>query len=846
MSGSERDAAGRDLSFAVSAIDLAVIASIIAGGLVFLSGARAWAPQVYIGNDQFGDADFWWQGALQLAQGILWDNINITFRMGYALFAGPFVALFGPEYAIFHETLILVFLAVAAGGYVIAAQRVGRITALAMIASLVFSPLQAERLAVSTSDGLGLIFNLVALLALWQALGSRLRIGALAVAGIFLALAGLTRPLMTLFIAPAALLVITLLRVNLLSRAIAAVALIAAFALPTIVWTTAFYFKTGRVGVAGHDASIFYAASDPNTQVWSPNMYRRIEEAAKARLGASNITEAQVNDEFRIQTLANYRKEFAYHLRRLPDHVLALAQFTFHRFNPGDHAERTIRIIVRLSLALALVVSCLIVGRYLSAVAVAALCVLSLLIATEKYVIAAAALCFLLPLPNLLPVHHMIAAYWWTGAAALYFTGGTWGPPVIATFDINALGYRLGSQFLFANEWLVILSLLAFAGVPRPVERWLALRSPAAIGGFDAKGVLRLASIAASICFFVAFIAGAAIAAARGWRLAHAEPVPMPPVKPLVAALCRSEGRRPSDDLPAANSVTVFASMWGESNPDSRLEGVHLFTGALGGLVWRMDDQSRTRALFYQQDRRLPFTINPSRTDVEFAGALTERDWRNRQGAWLVRSFREVGPHTGSLYQGSLPKVQTYVPLSEDGMRFDLAKAVRFPLARYASALAYAGRLKADEGRIEWLMYPTSDYQRRWFVLLPAEQVGPSREVALNLDLRDALGRRRLGFAFRVEPVPGDPNGAGPVSLLIDAIDADGRSRTLLRKNATAHGGPVEVATEDVRLDIPDDAVRLRIVFSGLSPKEMVRVVELQAIADDVAPGLTEALCAAR
>ena len=41
------------------------------GGLIFLWNAPAWAPDFYIGHDQFGDADFWWQGVLEMSQAIL-------------------------------------------------------------------------------------------------------------------------------------------------------------------------------------------------------------------------------------------------------------------------------------------------------------------------------------------------------------------------------------------------------------------------------------------------------------------------------------------------------------------------------------------------------------------------------------------------------------------------------------------------------------------------------------------------------------------------------------------------------------------------------------------------------
>src|SRR5271156_1175997 len=168
--------------------DLLAVCFLYLGGLFFLWNSEAWAPDVYVGHDQFGDADFWWQGVLEMSQGIFWDNQNFAYRMGYATFGGLVVTLFGPDYAAFHKFLISVFLAVASAIYIIGIPRVGRTIAFALAASLIFSPFIAERLAISTSDGLGLIFNLVALTALWYALSGSVRYRVLATAGIFIAL----------------------------------------------------------------------------------------------------------------------------------------------------------------------------------------------------------------------------------------------------------------------------------------------------------------------------------------------------------------------------------------------------------------------------------------------------------------------------------------------------------------------------------------------------------------------------------------------------------------------------------------------------------------------------------
>lgn len=242
---------------------LLVVCVLYICGLIFLWNAPGWAADCYIGRDQIGDCDFWWQGALEMSQGNFWDNANITFRMGYAIFSGLLVALFGPNYLMFHKLLIAVFLAIASAFYVVGVVRVGRSIAFALAATLIFSPFVAEHLAMSTSDGLGLIFNLVALATLWRALSGRTRYGALAAAGIFIALASLTRPLMIIFAAPAALLIFVFTQGYFRARVVQIVVFVLGVAVVMLPWVTVFYIKTGNLGLAGHDAGVFYAASDP-------------------------------------------------------------------------------------------------------------------------------------------------------------------------------------------------------------------------------------------------------------------------------------------------------------------------------------------------------------------------------------------------------------------------------------------------------------------------------------------------------------------------------------------------------------------------------------------------------
>jgi hypothetical protein len=837
----------RDAS-TVAWFDLIVVMMIVLGGLIFLWDAPGWAPYAYIGNDQWGDADFWWRGALQFSQAYVWENINIAYRMGYAMFAGTFIAVFGPNYVVFHKALVLIFLAVAASGYLVAASRVGRPAALAMTATLVFWPFHAEWLAVSTSDGLGLICGLAALFAFILAMGDRIQLGWLAAAGVSLALAGLTRPLMAPFIAPAALLLLLYSRIALRARVLALAVLITAFALPTAAWMLAFYLKVGILAPAGNDASTFFAASSSKYQVWTPEMYGPVEAAAKARLGVSTLTPAQLNQELWHQTLTNYRQEYMYHLKRLAEHVLALAKFSFQSFNPADHTEFIVRVLALGLVALTVAASCLFRHKPLSAIILIAIFGLATWSATAGFVVLASAIVCLLPPGRLAiaPIHRIVAAYWWTGVAALYFVGGT-GSPLAAHASLNALGYRLGAQFLFANEWMVILALVAVAGASKDFVSFLATNGRLwAVPTSTAGRVLRVSATAALGSLVGVLAAGAAIVGWRGWSSAHASLQPMPPIASVVSAVCADTSDRvPKSDHLIGEPVEALQRMW--LKPGTRLEGVHLFTGAVGPLIWQMAPQGRTRAIFYHQDIRSPFQINPTRTDVEFTRLLPEAPWRNRQGAFFLRSFREDGPHRAFVYIETVPQVQLFVPLADNGASFDFSRAVRFPLARYASALVHAHALNVSGAQLEWNAYPSADYRRRWFILTPATDAGHSGIIRLKLDVSDALGSRNLALSFRVEPVPGVAAAStGPITFAITGIDGGGQSRTLVSRTSTARGGAVDTPTDDVSVEISRDLVEVQIAFAGLTAEEMVRVIELRLVADDVAPGLPNELCSDR
>jgi len=108
------------------------------------------------------------------------------------------------------------------------------------------------------------------------------------------------------------------------------------------------------------------------------------------------------------------------------------------------------------------------------------------------------------------------------------------------------------------------------------------------------------------------------------------------------------------------------------------------------------------------------------------------------------------------------------------------------------------------------------------------------------------VGHRSLTLSFRVEPIPGSIPGTGPVTLLVESIDAAGRTQGLIDRPSRARGSPTEVQSDDVRVDLPSDAARVRVSIAGLASKELVRMIELQLIADDESPSIVDQICGPR
>src|ERR1019366_7666239 len=64
--------------------------------------------------------------------------------------------------------------------------------------------------------------------------------------------------------------------------------------------------------------------------------------------------------------------------------------------------------------------------------------------------------------------------------------------------------------------------------------------------------------------------------------------------------------------------------------------GAHLITSGMSfGFIWNLPGQQRSVLFLYQQENMRPVSMYPREFKVEVPRHLPEREWMDRQGAWL-------------------------------------------------------------------------------------------------------------------------------------------------------------------------------------------------------------------
>jgi hypothetical protein len=811
---------GRDQRFEMSWLDFIFCAGVILAGFCFLRDAPYWARNTYVGGAQYGDAEFWWNGALHFSHGIIAENPNLTYRMGYATFGGLVAAVCGPDYRVFHQILLGLFLITAGGLYFSLRDMVGRIAAAAAVLFLVFNPFTAEWIAVSTSDGLGLILNLAALLALIAGVRTRLKLGWIALFGLLFSCGSLTRPLLTPFILPAVIVVLAAAWGKWRAAGLGIGVMLAAFIAPTLAWMSLMAVTTGNFALTGasQDSSTFYAASDPEIQVWRGDMFAKVRESAQRHFHVAEPSGPQLNAEFWILTRENYRRYWHYHLTRFWPHTLQLAGYTHARSAYATAGTNQARTIGQWTLVLLLSAAALWRRRWLAAAAVALLgWAWAAHPQFQAWAVIAASVVGLFGFFFKQRAGLLWAAYWWVGVGALFLIGGTWGATTGATVDLNALGYRLGFQFFFAADLLVIAVLggVAQGGFQRPPPPSAAQDLPGLIRPSPvALRLVRIFLSVAGLALVLVLGSGAVIVGSRLLARTRAQPVPYP----ALASLPQSGpvlGARSTRDL-----TDLMVNL--NAHAGARL----LVTAMSSGFVWNLPGQQRSILLLYRQDFVQPVQMSPRRFDVEIPRHVPEREWMGRQGAWVVRPFPDTAQLSNLPYYLEMSAVQAFIPLTADGKAYDSAKMVVFPLAKSATQLTASGELTFHDAQPEWSLNSGPQKYPRRFALRPT---GPgAASPGFSLKLENARGNKVLRLGVQLESAAGSPPRAPDCATELVAGPAGG-ARSLWQTSVIAP--PADIQWTEIPLADTQGTIHFR--SRNLQPGDTLWVYELVLSADD-------------
>lgn len=783
---------------------------------------KFWSGAATIGNWQYGDAEFWWNGALQFAEGIVANNVNLTYRMGYAAIAGLWIALFGTRFAAFHTFLLFELVGVLYLLYISLRPSLGKIAAAAGILLLALNPMTAEWFAISTSDSVGLLLNLVAMIFLVTALTRELSPVRLAACGLFIALASLTRPLMTPFLGVALVLTLCAIHVPWPRRWRGILALLAAFMIPTALWIGVLRSVTGAWNLAGSESSTFYAASDPNIQVWNPGMYAAVKDSAERRFGVP-ASDNQVDQEFQRLTALNYRKYVKYHIRRFPFHIRAIAGVSIEDAAHVNSLSRRLRYLILGMVGIGLIVPLLRKKRFALA-AVAFLVLAAWLYHPLYWAVVLIAMCCAIPLAlwnKSASGGAVFVGYWVVGMLALYLIGGTWGAADGSSVALNALGYRLGFQFFFASD-LVVLYFIHNICTARVPGALFPHKAGFAVPGSSGKWT----SIAvAAICTWLALTAlevaaGSAVVLSRGVERNMKAPQAFPE---LASALAIFKGT--VADPRVLDGVRVLTGEKAQSFLTPNVDTPYVLTTAAStDFIWNLEGQQRTKVNVALQTELFPFQFQP-RLFVDFPMQLQEQKWARRQGAWLLRRFSDEPLVSNFPWYFSDVAVRAFVPVSQS--RYDVSKVQWFQLPKYASQLYHAKQLDIQGAKLQFvgnsgiLRYP-----RRFAITLDTAIAASSPSI--SMDVAKASGRRDLTFGWQFELAPGEQ--PRQLAMELQGFHAGRKVSDEVRESPADSALPPQA----IRLNLNQPAAdRVLIQFGALRPGETIWIYELNVIADE-------------
>jgi len=787
---------------------------VIFAGFIYHWNPLYWGP-AYIGNNQYGDAEFWWNGAIHFAQGIFSNNPARGFRPGYGVLSGLSLAVLGTQFLVFHKYFLCLFLGGVAFFYLHLRDVIGKAWAGFGLILLVFNPYTAEWIATTTTDGTGLLLHILALTYLMIGIRKEpICLKYFSGFAFFFSLGTLTRPLLTPFLGAVLLGLLFWGKPSVKKRWLIFMTIATVFFIPSMGWMTIQRMTVGEWSISSNDAGAFYAASSPSIQVWNNEMYRQVEDSAKSRLHLNQVDNSQLNQEFWALTIENYKKYWRYHLKRIPHHFWTLAQFTPQK---ATHSEWNIRPIILRIVVVILLLQFAYYRNWKGVVSGFALCWIHKRTGNAPALLLIASLCFT---PFLFfrtrqgkqLVQLFLAAYWVTGAIALALVGGTWGSPSGgAPIDLNALGYRLGSQFLFVGDLLILLSFFNLyhylSQYNQPTVDFVKLLNQRVQSWFGTWSFWilpnqRVHLLVSCVLTFILLMClgiqtvGIGVVGARylSRQLQHDVPYPL---------------------FALESFKQIYTTKGYITSADE------VYTGTTSDFIWNFRGQDRSQILYYSQSKIAPFEMHPFRRIIEFPFQLDENQWRYRQGIFILRQMKDLPPVSNLAYYVNETMVRGFVPLSLDKKSFDLDQVQWFPLAQYASRLAMSGDLQFDPSLLQWNGDSGSFPYKRRFLLKPSPL---THEAKLSLKLTHSSGKRILKWGWMVESAL--PK-ATQVQLELWVHQKNKKNATSPKVSQARMG---QIVSEELKLDNSDiERVDLRFVHV---PPEGIRIYEFNLVVD--------------
>lgn len=822
----------------ISWFDLAIIISIFIGGTLYLQNALHWGV-AWIGSAQYGDAEFWWNGALHVAQGALkYTNSGEGYRPGYFYLTGLTLPVLGQQFLLFYPYFLFTFLSTTGLFYLALRRSLDRWVAACAVGMLIFNPYTAEWLATSTTDGTGLLLNLLALTCLFNGFNKKLGRKWLMSFGLLFSLATLTRPLLTPFIGVVILLIFSIKQEPFKKRFNIAIFVLAAFCLPTLAWMGVQKATIGQWTVSSKDASVFYAASKPSVQVWNNFMQSDVQKLAAKyyHVGFNDVDDKMLNHVFWQEASKNYIKYPSYHFKRAFLNLLSIARFSPAQATRGNNLWQ---IVLFEAIIASLLLWLFIQKRYFYGLLFFTMGLLIFLL--PKLIFCMVLMGTFLGLMQKdkinRPAMPILSAYWLTGVMALYLVGGTWGELSFSNrFALNALGYRLGSQFFFVSDILAAYFLMRLAqfkfdfSESSVLNRWPTFISrPAPL----ASGIVMTGYAAFFFAVMMIYLIGGTMVVYRSYALHHPDHIkPYPSLSPIKVAYQHLTGNKLYSASDKYEEITPVASST-PTTPDI------IFTGTVSPFIWDLSGQKRAQIMVYAQNNVYPFKVTPSRIILEVPQHLKMADWEGKQGAFIIRYIPDEHNKSNLPYYLTVPALRAFIPLASNKDSFALSKISWFPLVKNATQLETSGELKAQSSKIIWALNSGEEhFKRRFFLKSSPKERLVFNKAKLYLDTSTAHGPTTLSFFYSLGDLPekqSTKTTQGYYTVTIATVSKSTSSKPKVLKSATnliSHLGKEEPRRK-ITISIPENTKAVEISFNHIAAGKGVWIYEFNlSVAD--------------